>query len=138
MSKHIHTWSNTTFRQPVEGSQTLGRDTVDIVHRLQMIFLHTANLDELLALDHEERRRRIERLLEQLIEREGIILSPTQYTQVITFLLNEALGYGPLSPLVADPSISEIMVNGADCIFELLVQLGRRVIVFVPIAIDVA
>lgn len=32
-------------------------------------------------------------------------------------LLDELLGYGPISPLIRDPSISEIMVNGPDRVF---------------------
>jgi pilus assembly protein CpaF len=32
-------------------------------------------------------------------------------------LIDEAIGLGPLEPLLADPSITEIMVNGADTVF---------------------
>ena len=34
-----------------------------------------------------------------------------------TQVLDEALGLGPLEPILADPSITEIMVNGADAIW---------------------
>ena len=56
---------------------------------------------------------------------EGI--SPETFRQV---LLDELLGYGPISPMIRDPSVSEIMVNGPDRIFVesrgLLHETGAR------------
>jgi len=37
--------------------------------------------------------------------------------EILARVLNDVMGLGPLEPLVKDPSISEIMVNGPDCIY---------------------
>lgn len=36
---------------------------------------------------------------------------------ITQYILNEIIGYGPITPLLDDPSITEIMVNGMDGIF---------------------
>src|SRR5262249_255759 len=38
-------------------------------------------------------------------------------TEILNRVLNEVLGLGPLEPLVKDPDISEIMVNGPQCMY---------------------
>jgi len=43
--------------------------------------------------------------------------------RLIRVVLDEALGLGPLEPLLADASISEIMINGAEAVF---VERGGR------------
>ncbi len=37
--------------------------------------------------------------------------------QILTRVLNDVMGLGPLEPLLQDPEVSEIMVNGPDCIY---------------------
>jgi len=50
-------------------------------------------------------------------------LSPTEQEQLIAEVLEEIVGLGPLEPLLADPDISEIMVNGPS---EVFVERGGR------------
>jgi pilus assembly protein CpaF len=44
--------------------------------------------------------------------------------RLVEFVLDEALGLGPLEPLLADDSVREIMVNGPDAIFT---ECGGRI-----------
>lgn len=69
------------------------------------------------ALAPTERRARLERVLGHIISREGPVLSTVERAQLIRRVVDEALGLGVLEPLLEDPSISEIMVNGPDQIF---------------------
>ncbi len=66
------------------------------------------------SLLHE--RDRLIRLLESAFDSEvatrNLVLSRTERMQLQLSLINEILGYGPLQPLLEDPEISEIMVNG--------------------------
>ena len=55
--------------------------------------------------------------LEKIRTRAGIPLEGEQRSQVFHQVINDLLGYGPIQPLLDDPSISEIMVNGAQAIF---------------------
>ncbi len=52
-----------------------------------------------------------------LIEEFSFPVNEQERQSLITDLLNEITGFGPLEPLLADPGISEIMVNGFDTIF---------------------
>ncbi|MGV9566504.1 CpaF family protein [Streptomyces sp. NPDC003480] len=79
--------------------------------------LEEIDLAEMSGLAAAERRVRLERVLGHLISREGPVLSSAERSQLIRRVVDEALGLGVLEPLLADASITEIMVNGPDSIF---------------------
>jgi pilus assembly protein CpaF len=60
------------------------------------------------ALDRAELRRRLEIVLRE----ESPLCPPAEAARVLDALVDDVGGLGPLEPLLADPSISEIMVNG--------------------------
>jgi pilus assembly protein CpaF len=60
----------------------------------------------------EEVRSNIEELFDSVLAEEGIILSRAERQRLFEQIVAEILGYGPLEPLLKDPSITEIMVNG--------------------------
>ena len=63
-------------------------------------------------------RQKTRQAVETIIEREKISLGQSaEKEQFIKEILDEALGLGPLEELLADPSITEIMVNRKDQIF---------------------
>lgn len=53
----------------------------------------------------------------------GVALAPDALVRLEDAVLNEILGYGPLESLLADPSITEIMVNGPKHVY--IEQQGR-------------
>ena len=65
----------------------------------------------------DEVRRTIEGLYEQYLTQEGHILSRQEKQRLFEQIVAEILGFGPLEPLLADPTVTEIMVNGYDKIF---------------------
>ncbi len=56
-------------------------------------------------------------VVSRLTDKRGQELSRRERSQVIKQVLDEALGLGPLEEMLADHSITEIMVNGCDQIF---------------------
>jgi septum site-determining protein MinD len=65
-----------------------------------------------------ELRRRAEAKVEALIDEEAPQVTDRQVRlRLIKEVMDEALGLGPLEDLLADPAISEIMVNGAGRVF---------------------
>ncbi|HEV7935648.1 MAG TPA: CpaF family protein [Actinomadura sp.] len=86
--------------------------------------LEEVNLDELAKLTMAQRRARLEKVTGLLITREGPVLSTGERAGLIRRVVDEALGLGVLEPLLADPTVTEIMVNGPDNIF---VERGGRV-----------
>jgi len=65
-----------------------------------------------------ELRRRAEAKVEALIEEDAPEITDRQVRlRLIKEVMDEALGLGPLEDLLADPSVTEIMVNGAQKIY---------------------
>ena len=62
-------------------------------------------------------RQKTQQVISQIVDKEGAGLSRDERSKIIKEVLDEALGLGPLEDLLADPSITEIMVNGCDKIF---------------------
>lgn len=79
--------------------------------------LEEIDLAEMSALSPAERRARLERVLGHILSREGPVLSTAERSQLIRRVVDEALGLGILEPLLEDPSVTEIMVNGPDRIY---------------------
>lgn len=53
----------------------------------------------------------------ELLVQEKINLNLKEQRSLVTLLLNDMLGLGPLEPLLADDSISDIMVNGPNQVY---------------------
>jgi pilus assembly protein CpaF len=52
-----------------------------------------------------------------LVEEEAALLKPAVREEVATRIIRDTVGLGPLEPLLADPSVEEVMVNGADAVY---------------------
>lgn len=64
-----------------------------------------------------ELKSRTQRVISELTDRLSPGLSRDDRARVIKETLDEALGLGPLEELLADPTVTEIMVNGCDMIY---------------------
>ena len=70
--------------------------------------------------DAEKERQlfsKTQQVISQLVDKMQPGLSRDERSQIIKEVLDEALGLGPLETLLAEDSVTEIMVNGADRIF---------------------
>jgi len=65
----------------------------------------------------EEVRRTIRDMFESILTEERIVLSRAERERLFEQIVAEILGLGPLEPLLADPTITEIMVNGPKNIY---------------------
>ena len=61
----------------------------------------------------EQRREVVTQLLEQGYQSTHLNLSPGLRDTVFKVVLDELIGFGPIQPLLDDPFITEVMVNGA-------------------------
>lgn len=66
---------------------------------------------------NHEIREKVKRDITMIVDREALELTREDRSRLIKEVLEESLGLGPLEDLLADPSVSEIMVNGAKKIF---------------------
>lgn len=77
--------------------------------------MHTYLLEELKKQQFEskeEEEKKIEELGKLFLEKEGERLTFEEKYQLLERVQNELLGYGPITPLLEDPTVSEVMVNG--------------------------
>ena len=79
--------------------------------------LEEVDLSEFATLSEPQRRARLERVVGRMVSREGPVLSTAERTRLIRQVIDEAIGLGVLEPLLADPTVTEIMVNGTEEIF---------------------
>lgn len=62
--------------------------------------------------DQAELRHTIEEMFQTFLVEENIVLSRSQRQELLEQIVAEILGYGPIQPLLADDTVTEIMVNG--------------------------
>jgi pilus assembly protein CpaF len=113
--------SNLSQERLIHDEATLHPGVDLIAHRQR---LHTALLE---ALDLRRRdvakmsdsllRSEAERLLMEIVKSDTTLPAYVDREALCRELLDEAVGLGPLEPLLADPNISEIMVNRHDEIY---------------------
>lgn len=91
--------------------------------RVHSELIRTADLNKLMAEAKGDESKQVElrektrREITQILDRESPDLQREDRAKIIKEVLEESLGLGPLEDLLADPSVSEIMVNGNKRIF---------------------
>jgi len=89
---------------------------MDLKNRIQDRLI--AELDPTMDISHtDEVRRTIEEMYDTILAQESIILSRSERQRLFEQIVAEILGYGPIEPLLADETITEIMVNGAKNVY---------------------
>jgi pilus assembly protein CpaF len=68
-------------------------------------------------LEQSELEQRVRQTLQNVLELQEAPLSASDRARIAQEIADEILGHGPLEPLLRDPNITEIMVNGADQIY---------------------
>ncbi len=98
---------------PVAGSRDAYRD---LKRRIQEKLI--AELDPAMDITQTgEVRATIEEMFETILMEENIVLSRSERRRLFEQIVAEILGLGPLEPLLADDSITEVMVNGPKNVF---------------------
>jgi len=82
----------------------------DLKVRIQNKLL--AELDTSVDPHSPEVRATIEELFTTILSEESIVLGRVERQRLFEAIVAEILGYGPLEPLLADDTITEVMVNG--------------------------
>jgi pilus assembly protein CpaF len=67
---------------------------------------------DVVALDGPERQRALRSRLAELLRDEDPLLPAARFERLLGELTDEVAGLGPLEPLLADPDVTEVMVNG--------------------------
>lgn len=84
---------------------------------IHQALLDKINLSMLDKLPEEQIRSEITTLLPELLASYDQPLNREERANLVTEVMNELLGLGPLEPLLKDESITDILVNGCDIVF---------------------
>jgi pilus assembly protein CpaF len=91
----------------------------ELKSRIHQDLLNRLNLDRLAEVKREEGEPEIRSLVEGMLDREygDTPLSSAEREALMTGVLNELFGLGPLEPLLSDPEVSDILVNRHDRVY---------------------
>jgi pilus assembly protein CpaF len=106
--------TKTTSAAAAKNSRSRIEDAYRIVRPLLMDFMDVAAIAKLSSTELSDE---ITDIVPEICVGQGLQLNAGEQTELTTLLLNEMLGLGPIEPLLADDSISEIMINGPNQIF---------------------
>ncbi|WP_419865704.1 CpaF family protein [Bacillus dakarensis] len=84
----------------------------ELIEHYKARLLKETNLEQLTSLSQGERRLAIERLISQFMTEEKVVISKSDKENLLTRLIDESVGFGPLEPLLNDDEITEILING--------------------------
>jgi pilus assembly protein CpaF len=78
------------------------------------------------ALTDDELRRRVLETLERSLDQEARSkLSKVERDHLLAEITSDVLGYGPIDPLLTDPTVTEVMVNGP---YEVYVERAGKIV----------
>src|SRR5918993_2853118 len=85
--------------------------------RLHRAIINRMDLTKLGQLDPEQLHSEVARLAEGLLAVENVPLSFNERERLVEEVRHELFGLGPLEPLLADPTVSDILVNSPHNIY---------------------
>ena len=87
-------------------------DYLTIKAELQEKLLDEIGEGDFLAADEEEVSRAVRHFVSRVLETEELPLNQTERERLADELKEETLGVGPLARLMADPAVTDVLVNG--------------------------
>jgi pilus assembly protein CpaF len=97
-------------------SSARSRDT-DLKSKVHRKLLQSLNSETLRLISKERLRGEIGQAVEKLLLQENIPMTLPERDRIIEEILDEVFGFGPLEPLMKDPTISDILVNNHNKVY---------------------
>ena len=106
------TWDQRLLRNSARHKNALRPEYQELKFTLHRKLLEKINLEALATIDNQRVRGEVRQAVISLIDGEQTLLSSLERQQISEEVLDEVFGLGPLEPLLQDPTISDILVNG--------------------------
>ena len=90
---------------------------LELKSRLHDMLLTRLNLAVIEKVELTELRREAAGLIGEFLAAKNRPMRSEDFKRIVDELLNEVLGLGPLEPLLADPTINDILVNGHETVY---------------------
>ena len=102
------------------GAQSSGTDSAEferIKNELHRELLESLDFEQLGQTNRDELSNRLRLTLTERVESRQLPLNRMERERLVEEVLDNILGLGPLEPLLRDPEVSDIMINGPFCTF---------------------
>lgn len=105
-------------------SSAVDKDTSSSINSIELakkkvlpILMDRIDVTKAIELPRHELSLQIDDIVAEILGEEKLQLNMLEQRDLVTTLLNDMLGLGPLEILLADEEITDIMVNGADQVY---------------------
>ncbi|QSN63002.1 CpaF family protein [Caballeronia sp. M1242] len=98
-----------------DANDTLVRS--DLFRAIRNGVFSSMNASAVVGKSREQMKPGIEALVMEVAEREGLNITISEQVQIVGELLNDMYGLGPIEPLLADETITDVLVNGPDQVY---------------------
>jgi pilus assembly protein CpaF len=95
----------------------LAEKLLDAKVRLHRKLLEDINLSALEKLPEETLRSHVQELVAQYVLAERLALNTQELNDFVSEILDEMTGLGPLEPLLKDPAVNDILINGHENVY---------------------
>lgn len=102
---------------PPHAARTSGPRLDDIKTKIHQDILALMDWQRMEGMAPERLRAELKALTENLIATQNLALNETERRLIIQAIQDEMLGLGPIEPLLSDPAVSDILVNGPFQVF---------------------
>lgn len=96
-----------------EMNQQVGK----LKEQLHTRLLERLDLAALESMSPQVLRSHLKTCIEQIVSEDKLLINETDLIRLIEEIQNEVVGLGPIEPLLADPSVSDILVNNYKTIY---------------------
>ncbi len=109
---------------PAEKSGGAARDSLQgAQQKIQPILLERIDTAAATKMPREQLFREVEEIVGEILTEEKLRLNGAEQRTLVEALVDDMLGLGPLEPLIADETITDIMVNGP---YQVYVEQGGK------------
>jgi len=99
---------------PEQGPETAYQELKSRVHNR---LFELIDLTRLGKVSEERVRQDIALATRRILEEQRVLLTLEERERIVTEIQDEVFGLGPLEPVLADPSVSDVLVNGHSLIY---------------------
>lgn len=101
-------------REKIVDKENLVEQTKALV---QPILMDRIDVTEAGEMPRQELAQEVTEIVGEILNEHKIQLNLLEQREIVTLLLNDMLGFGPLEVLLSDDAVTDIMVNGADQVY---------------------
>ena len=107
----VHGFAATSADATLDAPATPRRVYQGIKAHIHQVLLGRLDLEAMENLSPENLKEELRHMVERLLVEENLVLNTGERRSLVRDIQYEMLGLGPLEPLLADPSVSDILVN---------------------------